>query len=192
MSTTAPTTDNATPTVTNPNPGRGNNTNETGGQGRGNGGRGGRGGARNRNRERGNTFKGLTEEMDGHVFQTYTETDKRVQFNKTVDMLGLYINNHLYLAEDMAPLYKELKMPTVRFELDEDDDDIPEEFKEEYNKMKVKAHLERKKTLKNNLRKVYAVIWGQCSEAMKASLKATTAYEERNLACDCVWLLKTI
>ena len=130
--------------------------------------------------------------MDGHVFQTYTETDKRVQFTKTVEMLGLYINNQLTSAEDMAPLYKELKAPEIRFEWEEDDDDIPDEFKEEYNKMKVKGYLDRKKELKGNLRKVYAVIWGQCSEAMKANLKAATGYEEHNLACDCVWLLKTI
>ena len=174
----------------NENSGEATNTRHSERRGGGRTGRGDRG--PNRNRDRGHVFKGLTSEMNGHVFQTYAESERRVQFGKTVEMLGLYINNHLKSAEDMAPLYKELKTPTIRFDNTDDDEDIPDDLKEEYNKMKVKEHIKRKRTLRDNQRKIYAVIWGQCSTAMQASVKALDEYEERNLACDCIWLLKSV
>ena len=37
-----------------------------------------------------------------------------------------------------------------------------------------------------------AVIMGQCSDAMKAKLKAHPEFKERHTKADCVWLLTTI
>jgi acetolactate synthase regulatory subunit len=46
--------------------------------------------------------------------------------------------------------------------------------------------------LKGNLAAVYAVIWGQCSEAMKAKVKAHDDYQTKADGNDCLWILKQI
>jgi hypothetical protein len=42
------------------------------------------------------------------------------------------------------------------------------------------------------MRSIFAVIWGQCSEALKDKLKSSTDYRTSQTTGDCVWLLKTI
>ena len=39
---------------------------------------------------------------------------------------------------------------------------------------------------------MHAIIWGQCSETMKARLKAMTNWKERTETNDCFWLLQQI
>ena len=63
---------------------------------------------------KGSNFKYLMEGMNGHIFQMFGETDRRTQFGKSIEILGLYKNGHLSNAEDMAPLYKEIHQPVVK------------------------------------------------------------------------------
>ncbi|KAI2502818.1 Reverse transcriptase (RNA-dependent DNA polymerase) [Fragilaria crotonensis] len=56
----------------------------------------------------------------------------------------------------------------------------------------VKEYVKRTRTLKSNLATIFAVAWGQCSEAMKARVKTHNGYDAMALANDCVWLLKQI
>ena len=54
----------------------------------------------------------------------------------------------------------------------------------------LKAYVQRGQVLTGNLAAVHAVIWGQCSEAMKAKVKACKDYDSQTSDCDCFWLLK--
>ena len=56
----------------------------------------------------------------------------------------------------------------------------------------LKAYVQRGQVLTGTLAAVHAVIWGQCSEAMKAKVKACKDYDARTKECDCFWLLKQI
>jgi hypothetical protein len=49
-----------------------------------------------------------------------------------------------------------------------------------------------KRALRSNLSAIHAIVWGQCSEAMKARIKVLEAYEEKTAADDCKWLLSNI
>ena len=46
--------------------------------------------------------------------------------------------------------------------------------------------------LKSNLRVVYTVIWGQCTEAMQFKFKTVPKFTEMDTSCNCVWLLMEI
>jgi hypothetical protein len=48
----------------------------------------------------------------------------------------------------------------------------------------------RKTKLKDNVKALYAVVWGQCSDAMKAKIKTSDKYEEERNANNVSWLLK--
>ena len=56
------------------------------------------------------------------------------------------------------------------------------------------AYCTRTDYLDSNLKTVYAVIWGQCSEAVKAKVTSLDDFETKSHKCDCVcvWILKEI
>ena len=56
----------------------------------------------------------------------------------------------------------------------------------------VKQYVKRKSLLMSNKAATHAVIWGQCSEAMKSRIKTLSEYQERTEANDCFWLLQKI
>jgi uncharacterized protein (DUF2164 family) len=55
---------------------------------------------------------------------------------------------------------------------------------------KVSAYCTRTDYLNNNLKTAYAVIWGQCSKAMKAKFTSIDDFETKSHESDCVWILK--
>lgn len=51
------------------------------------------------------TFKGATEEMNGHVFECYDEQTDRGQFVRTIEELHGYVKKKLKFYEDISPLF---------------------------------------------------------------------------------------
>ena len=184
------------------NPGTSNSANATTG-GRGNASRSsatGRGqGRRNRGARgsragtRTNTdFKGDMSEMNGHIFQTFQESQDHQQFVKTLEALGHYINKNMKYGSGLTVLYKSLEQPKIvkpsAAGLDLDNDAADKiEWAETY-----KGYISRRRELEDNLQRVYTVAWGQCSEPMKSKLMSLEKFPECNSTCDCVWLLRSI
>jgi hypothetical protein len=56
----------------------------------------------------------------------------------------------------------------------------------------VKEYVRPVRSLKSNMATIQAVVWGQCSEAMKAKIKSLMGYKEMAEKNDCFWLLKQI
>jgi hypothetical protein len=173
--------------------GRGN----TGGRGRGGRHRArGRGGGTKQGQgvPRVSGFKGATPEMNGNVFECYDEQYDRRQYTKTVEALESYVKKNITNSEDLQSLFAdETKEPAIN------EPEDPEEDGAKATKLQgivyieqVKGYVKRLNELKSNLGKVHAVIWGQCSEAMKAKIKSLTDYKSKTEANDCFWLLKQL
>jgi hypothetical protein len=161
--------------------------------GRGRNGRGGRHGSRGNTsgRPRSTSFKGTTAEMNGNVFECYDEQTDRRQYAKTVEALEGHVKKNLKYAEDLSTLFAiNPKLPTLKKpappgkDADESDTEL---WKEE-----IKELAKRKRVLRGNLMAIYAVIWGQCSEAMKAKVKSLDGYAKSTEDDDCIWLLNNI
>lgn len=56
----------------------------------------------------------------------------------------------------------------------------------------VKEYVKRVRTLKSNLVALHVVIWGQCSEAVRAKVKLLAHHKTRMAENNCYWLLKQI
>ena len=56
----------------------------------------------------------------------------------------------------------------------------------------VKEYVKRTRILKGKLATIHAVIWGQCSEAMKAKVKSHNDYKAKAADNDCFWFLRQI
>ena len=169
------------------------------GRGSGRGDRGGRGGAgRSGNNNKSTTnkkkFVGETADMNGHVFQTFSETDDRKQWTKTLEAIGRYINLKMDNSADLAPVHRDLKLPVIEEPPAPDekknlDKDHPEMYKW---RKKFDRYLSKQEKLEDNLRSIYSLVWGQCSNAMQAKVQALEGYYDADKKCDCIWLLTQI
>jgi hypothetical protein len=180
----------------------------SGGRGRGRG--SGRGTAgRGTPRPRSTGFRGTTIEMGGNVFECYEEQTDRRQYIKTVDALQGHVKKTMKYPEDLASLFaSECRMPVlVRPPKPVPPPPVPaaegeaaqaaldnEEFEADLEVWKADLHelSKRKTTLRGNLSAIHAVIWGQCSEAMKSKLKSLSGYETSASEDNCEWFLRNI
>ena len=112
------------------------------------------------------TFKGETEEMNGHVFECYDKQSDRREYAKTVEALGSYAKKTLKYAEDLAPLFAD-DMATPTIDMPEDPGADQDWLTEALWTEAVKEYAARVRALRGNLVTVHAIIWGQCSESMK-------------------------
>ena len=136
-------------------------------------------------------FKGSTADMNRNVFQCFNENESKNQFNKTVEALGEYVAKSMKYAGDMMPLTKQLILPTID-EPEDLDSNKTSKLKIALWERKVAGYSVRLDHLESNLKAAYAVIWGQCSEAMKAKLKSLPDFTKHDKDSDCIWLLKEI
>ena len=135
-------------------------------------------------------FKGTTPEMNGQVFQCFNENTASNQFAKTVEALAEYISKHLKFPGDMAPLTKDLVLPTLTAPVN-----LPataDELEKLLWKQDVVRYAQRRAHLLDNRIAVYAVIWGQCSEALRAKIRSNGSYLAKKADSECGWLLKEI
>ena len=92
----------------------------------------------------------------------------------------------------MMSITEELKAPTVPIpaSITKAEADDPLTFtlwKEE-----VSEYSKRKGVIQQNVKALFAVIWGQCSESMRDKIKSLDKYQTKMLEGDCIWLLKSI
>ena len=175
---------------------------------------GGRGGGRNNNRRgsragrgggtgqsatgsttaaRRSTFKCDTEEMNGNVFECYEEQVDRRQYAKTLQALNAYSRKTMEGAADLASLFDDTPTEPVLAEPgDMTAVDLTSEVKKLIFQEKVKRYVQRLEYLESNIATLYSVIWGQCSDDMKARVKNHEKYKESTKENNCVWLLGQI
>jgi hypothetical protein len=82
-------------------------------------------------------------------------------------------------------------MPTVKQPTEIDERTATKADIKVYDK-ELDIYVIRKTKLKDNVKALYAVAWGQCSDAMKAKIKTSDKYEEERDANNISWLLKEI
>ena len=135
-------------------------------------------------------FKGTTEEMDGHTFQLFEESNKSTQFDRTLEALAEYISKNLKNPGDISPLVKTLGLPKLA---------DPVELPASATTMEAKLweqdlgeYSKRKRVLKDNYETVYRVIWGQCSEPLRAKVKSEKGHKVACEVYECGWLLTAI
>lgn len=205
--TTVPLTNNTLDGTSNGTSNR-NNTPGRGGRGHRGGGRFiGRGGRSDSNGPNTRTptvpiFKGNTKEMNGHVFQVHNECVDPRQFDKTMEALNEYAMKTYDLPGDLLTFFKDLSVPTIPRvpnlpkEITDSTGAIvqsgPDDFDLRVWKNAVDDYCKRSAKIHQNLVSLYAVAWGQCSEAMKAKLQSHDLFIEKDQVADCSWLLKEI
>jgi hypothetical protein len=171
--------------------------NSSGGRGRGRG-RGNRGENRNSSNAAAlstshkSSFKGNTTDMNGHVFQVHSERPDPQQFDKTVEALGEYAAKNIKHFGDLIPFFKNLERPKLTPIGDPTAaEEASKSLKRDWEN-RCDRNFKRDTAIDDNLKALYSIAWGQCSEAMKAKLQSHDDFTSMDLQADSVWLLKEI
>ena len=130
--------------------------------------------------------------MKGNVFQCFGESPDQQQFTKTIEALAGHISTTMDFPKDVASICKKIKLDIIQEPFDLTEEEEKSATKKLIWKTKVQTYVRRVETQEKNTQNIYAVIWGQCSTAMKNKVQSLNAYDTKNDECDCVWLLKEI
>ena len=87
--------------------------------------------------------------------------------------------------------------PSGSKEITDDDDEHtyydPDDYVEKMMlETKIKAYVAQEEQLRNNINKLYAVVWGQCTSSLQAVLKGNDEYEVKHKKRDVLWLFGQI
>ena len=174
--------------------GRGAGGGRGGPRGRGNGpGRG----ARRNNKNTGTTtskkkVEGGTKELGTNVFQLYSESRDRKQFESTKDAIEHYVRLNLTRGNDIVPTIRDMKTSTLSLPSDLSEMDKKNSVKVRIFEKKIDAYVKREEQMEDNLKTLYSILWNQCFKQVKIQIKAADNYENKSHACDSLWLLKAI
>jgi hypothetical protein len=130
--------------------------------------------------------------MKNNVFQCHGETTDKQQFNKTLGVLQEYINKEFTFPEDVARICDDYTVPAMVVPSALTADEFKDESLKYIWKKDMDTYMKRRDEQKTNLRKIYAIVWGQCSVLMQSKVESLEDFEAKKTACDCVWLLREI
>ena len=159
-----------------------------GGRGRGN-----RNYTNNYNQKRYNSFKGACEELQDSV---YTVGDNRQadRYTKTTENIVNYIQRTYEDGQDVKDALVQLE--GLDLDLEQPVNNTEEEDLTYMDKLllqqQVKDFAARKKRYINNMNKAYALILGQCTQAVKNKLEAKENWQEIETEHDPIVLLRAI
>ena len=122
---------------------------------------------------------------------------KKVTMEIFKDKLINYIGREMTRGDDIACIVKDGSDPKPNFDANYKPKDLTDE--EEKKDLKVKIYLkdyDRYTKLedehKDNLKKLYSIIWGQCSDQLQSAIKYVKDFDLKNNAKDIVWLLREL
>ena len=122
------------------------------------------------------------------------------RYLRTLNEIARYAGATLRHGGDIQRTIEESKifripMPSRPTPVDEDSNEeeiLVHEFETDVYQEKVKNFVKRKSTLQDNMSKMYSLLWGQCSEPMRAKVKAMLTFEVVKEQMDMIGLLDLI
>ena len=144
-------------------------------------------------------FEGVTSEIGGVLgLSTENYVNKKVNFDKFQELLITYvikkyseaatteISEAIRELKNPVELYVDRKMPKMDTKIESGS------IEEMILKEEIREYVRTKNLVMSCVTKLYALIWGQCTDGLQSVLKMDAEYEEKTKSFDGVWLLRTI
>ena len=139
-------------------------------------------------------------EVFGYVIGTKNEKLTHGKaYNDFKDLLLIYVVSDFKYGDDISSIIRDLKDPEEDLKNTygakrpvKDAKDQYADFAVEEWKMEHKMFLDRKAIMKNNEKKLYALVWGQSTQALRSEIIALKDYNENSRRGNVLWLLENI
>ena len=162
-----------------------------------------RGGRNNNNQQRilneSKDWKGLTEEVGAIVGLKREKLTHKKTYDEFCEKLLNYVTATFTKGNDLHCVIKENKCPIKNIE-----DEVPKstlnpnataaekEVEKYILQEKVKRYINRLELVRDNMKKLYAVVWGQCTTSLQSMIRGNKDFEDKYECKDCIWLLQTV
>jgi hypothetical protein len=149
---------------------------------------------RNSNNNHGITQKqkGATKDLGHHVFDC-TSRKSIEACNETLKQIAIYVGKEYGKnADAIKYVVENLEDPDLNPVEDISVTDQKNSLMMFHWQEKVKQYMDREEGLESGKKKLYTLIWGQCTKLMKNELEATSNYQSMNMKQDPIALIKAI
>jgi hypothetical protein len=135
-------------------------------------------------------FEGRCKDLEGYVYDI-CGAQQANQYMKTTEEIGLYVGQHYLHGADIGTAVRTLARPVIEDLADPAQDASLAVKKRWEDQLKRWNH--RMDTLKENISKLYNLVWGQCSDALRAKIEAQPEFPHiRDYPMEGIELLKLI
>ena len=143
-------------------------------------------------------FKGACKDFDQVLGMPNERIDAKVGYNVFKDNISTYISSTFKNGADVESIVSEGVHPRKAIEdrylpKDEDEDELKKStVKRLLHENKIKLYVQRDFDMEATINQIYSLIWGQCSDGLKASIRHLKEYDEKKRVSDVLWLMKHI
>ena len=120
----------------------------------------------------------------------------KVNYDSFCEKLNIFIMNEFKGGENVVEVTQNPSIDIISFfENDNKPEELTEEEKKstidrEIKKEEIKDYVKDLKLIKSNLKKVYNLIYGNCTESVQTMIKTDSKYEDKSKTFDYKWILK--
>jgi phage pi2 protein 07 len=133
-------------------------------------------------------FEGRIEALNGNVYEySYKQADT---YTKTTKEIAEYIGQTFKYRNDALLAVLFLNAPT--FEIPPDPPTGASKSEQRMWEKKIDEFVKRESIYNENMKSAYSVVWGQCTDALRAKLEANDNHATIALEGDAIGLLKNI
>ena len=152
-----------------------------------------RGGRRNKGNRKGSNiwkvekFVGKCEALKGFIYDC-SDNKQADQFVSTTLEIVTYIGSNYKHGGDVRLALTNLEPPNIPYPVEPAANASITERKIFENKCSV--YCKREETYESNMQQIFALIWGQCTEALQAKLQGLDDFDQLNTDSDALGLLR--
>ena len=122
----------------------------------------------------------------------------KVNYDIFCEKLGVYIMNEFKGGENVVEVTKNYAIDIISsFETNNKTVELSEAEKKstidvEIKKEEIKDYVKNLKLIKSNLKKIYNLVYGNCTDSVRTMVKTDDDYESKSLIFDHEWLFKKV
>jgi Reverse transcriptase (RNA-dependent DNA polymerase)/Zinc knuckle len=134
-------------------------------------------------------FEGRCEVLKGYIFDC-TDSRDADTFSNTTKEIAIHVGSKYDYGADISIAVENLELPTLV-----EPADLPQGANETKKRMwekRVDGFIKRETMLEENVKTLYSLVWGQCTENLRAKIESVKEYDRMSKARDGIMLLKTI
>jgi hypothetical protein len=113
-------------------------------------------------------FDGKCEELKGHIFDC-TDVRQSDQYSRTVKEIAEYVGRTYKYGADARMAVEQLARPTIEVPNDPPDDATKTQLR--IWEKKIDEFVKRETYLDENLKTIYSLVWGQCTDIMRQKVE---------------------
>ena len=135
-------------------------------------------------------FEGATDELKGQIFDLVRVHSANL-FIKSKKALANYVGRSYQHSGDIRCTIETLTLPTIPTPTAPIGDPIPPLLAAIFSEQ-VKEYVKQTSRLQENIKCLWALVWGQCSDTIRTRIQALDMYEDMHTASDGLQLLIAI